>query len=442
VTRIRLWLATGLVLWLSLGIARAQDPPQQDPASGQPSASTEDAEDTPKADQGPRGFFGEAFGSHVSWGGDLSFRQEYDDNVFASSLFRFSDNISQFTGRLSLGKDGRRTKFQVHYSPNYRFYQKFDARNQFSQQFASQLNHRLTAFTTFTWDATLSDSSTSSGSPFGFAVIGPVVIPIFNPDGMQNDARIITGNTSFGLSHRFSARSTLRGSIRGGATTFLEKDGVPLPPGRSQEHFTVGGSVGWDYEFKPGRKFGVEASQDHFGFLSPSQHVNYQTIKLRYEQRFRNGLDLRLGAGPSLTERQSTGNNVDVSYAVDVSLIKSFRRSRVGGSFMRESRQSQFQDALSAYSANVFMNQEIGRRWLVLSSFSFSRSEGVGISGNLQSYAAQGKVGYQFRPELRAELGYTYVNQMGGQTLLIGNQFDRNLYSFGLTYSFGAAVRK
>lgn len=438
----RFWLAAGFVLLLAGGAAVAQE---QDPGTStsgqQPAPQAAETQEAPKAAEGPSGFFGESFGSRLSWGGEVTFRQSYDDNVFSSSLFRFSDNISQFSGRLTAGIDGKRTKFQFHYSPNYRLYYKFDDRNQFSQQFASSLSHRFSAFTTFNWDATLSDSSTTAGSPFGFVLVGPVIIPIYNPDAMQNNARIIAGRTSFGLEHRLSARSSVHATIRGGATAFLSKNGVPLLPGRARQQYSMGGSVGWNYEFRPGRKIGVELGESYFGFLDPSRHLNYQTAKVRYKQSFRNGFELNLGAGPSFSESQASGNNVDVNYAIDASLIKALKRSRVGASFSREVRQSQLQDALSAYSATTFMNQSIGRRWQVGTSVAYSRSEGVAVTGDIESFSAQGQIGYLIRRDLRASLGYSYINQLGGKTLLFGNQFDRNLYSFGLTYSFGASAR-
>lgn len=432
--------------------ARAQDPaPPSDPpgpaSSGQPNAGPDSAGATDSGDSSPAPkrltIFGEAFGrTHFS--GELSFRQEYDDNVLASSLFRFSDNVSRLAARVSMASEGRRHHFQLHYSPEGRLYARFPQRDGFSQSYAHALDYSLGPHTSLRWTATVMDSSTSANSAFGFANFNGSIVPIFFPQGLENSLRVVNSRSDILLEHRSSARSTWRLGVNGGTANFFELNGAQPSSSRANEHFEVGSVAGWNYAINRAVHVGVELSQSYFGFLSPSSHLNYQTAKLTYEQRFRNGFSLRLGGGPSVQERQSAGNEPVVGFAADASLTKQFQRSSVGLQFRHGTQLGLAQGSIGTDQAAISVNRSIGRKWLAGGSFSYSRTEGLAgpsANGAFNSYGVNTSLGYQLTRTLRAQAGYWFTQQSGKAGPLALNNYDRNVYSLSLVYTLNSLFK-
>jgi len=426
----------------------AQDQPEQTPApaSSAPGAdASQDATGTPEDAQKAEHFtiFGETFG-RSNFSAELNFRQEYDDNVLTSSLFRFSDNVSHFGGRFSVASEGRKYRLQLHYSPEGRIYNRFSQRNGFSQNFASGWEYQIGRHTSLNWNSTLIDTSTSAHSPFGFVAIGNVIVPAFFPQGLENNLRVLHSSANLGLEHRSSARTTWKFGVNGGTANFFELDGNTPALSRSNEGFNAGVKFGVDHAINRSVRLGVELTQSYFGFLDPSTHLNYQTAKLTYEQKLRNGMLIRFGVGPSLQERQNASDDVATGVAVDASVSRQLRRTSFGVQYRRGNQLGLAQGSLATDQAAFFLNHGLGRKWLVGGSFTFSRTESItgATTGTFDAFGVNPTVGYQITRDLRAQAAYWFSKQTGGTGVLSLNNFDRNVYSVSLIYSLNSLFRR
>jgi hypothetical protein len=440
-------LSVGAACLLSFVVAAtAQDaPPSGGPSSGSSTnAPPTDADITTEpAVEPPRTSFGDVMTAHMASSGEVNVRYEHDDNVLASSLFRVSDNITRVGGRVSLAKQSKRMQFQLHYAPSFRIYADLDERNTFSQQLGNVISYRFSARTTLNWTGSLSDTSIAASSPFSLVNTGGIMIPVFHPSGLQTNARVLYSSGSLGLEHRFTARSTMHMAVRGGTTNFFELNDIPLEPGRANEQFSSGAKAGWNYEFVPGKKIGVEAGYSYFGFLNPGSHSHFGFTKLRYEQIIGRGFAFSVGAGPSFHRVQSGSQDIDVGYAMDMTLSKQVADYQVLAHFARGNSLGSAQGTLTTDQASLSLSRHFLRRWNATGSLGYSRSERPeSSSDNLQSIAMSAQLGYSLSPTLRAYTQYAYINQFGrGGSLAIYN-FDRNVFAVGIGYSFGTAVRR
>src|SRR5205085_1220633 len=161
-------------------------------------------------------------------------------------------------------------------------------------------------------------------------------------------------------------------------------------------------------------RLGVEVSQSYFGFLEPSSHLNYQTTKLTYEQKLRNGTFIRVAAGPSLQERPSSSDDVATGIAVDASVSRQLQATSFGAQYRRGTQLGLAQGSLGTDQAAFFMNRSFARKWVAGGSFTFSRTEAIsGTSGTFNSFAVNPTLGYQFTRALRAQFGYWFTQQTG-----------------------------
>ncbi len=444
-------LLFGCALWLS-GLAAAQDttPPAGQPQGGEtPAATTAGQTDVDAAmnaitaTEPPLSIFGDAMSGHLNFSGHADVRYEHDDNVLASSLFRLSDNITNISGRLSAAVQRKKLQFQIHYAPSFRIYADLDGRNSFSQQFANSLEYRFGARTTLRWAGAVSDTSTSASSPFSFINVGGRVFALFHPDALQTDARILYSSGSLGLDHNFTARSGMHVSVHGATTNFFEQNDVPLATARAREQYSSGATAGWNYEFVPGKKVGAEVGYSYFGFIEPASHANNEFVKLRYEQGIGKGFLFRVGAGPSWRQSQFALQSNNVGYDVDVSLEKQALRYNVLLAYIKGNSLGSAQGTLTTDRVSVALARSFLRRWNASGSVGFSRSSQAQLSKqNLESLATSAQLGYSISPTLRAYTQYSYVNQFGRTGQFSIYNFDRNLFSFGIGYTFGAAARR
>src|SRR5947209_19369122 len=77
----------------------------------------------------PRTLFGEALKGHWNLTAEATVGQQYDDNVFPSTALRLSDNVSDFSFRISAGIHKKRLVFQAHYLPEYMLHAKYSGIN-------------------------------------------------------------------------------------------------------------------------------------------------------------------------------------------------------------------------------------------------------------------------------------------------------------------------
>jgi hypothetical protein len=433
------------MLLLSTRLVTAQEaaPSTGAPAAGEPAAQP--ADETPMGDtamNAPLSIFGDPITGHLNFSGDANVRYEHDDNVLASSLFRFSDNITSVSGRIGAAIQKKKLLFQMHYAPSFRMYAELEDRNTFSQQFANSMTYRFDARTSLHWNGSLSDTSTSASSPFSFVNLGGTIVPIFHPTALQTNARILYSSGSLGLDHKFTARSGMHITVRGATTNFFEQNGVPLVSGRAREQYSAGANVGWDYEFVPGKKLGAEGGYSYFGFADPASHTNFEFAKLRYEQGIGRGFSFSVGAGPSVRQRQGL-DDASIGYAMDVTLSKQAARYNVIGHYGRGNSLGSTQGTLTTDSVSIALSRSLMRRWDVGGSLGYSRSAHPETSDlALQSLGTNVQVGYALSPTIRAYTSYSYANQFGRSGPLAVYNFDRNLFAFGIGYTFGAAVRR
>jgi hypothetical protein len=445
-------------LWLS-GIAAAQDttPPTAQPQGGETPAGQPQSGETPAAATGstdadantgtvseqPLSIFGDAMSGHLAFSGEADARYEYDDNVLASNVFRFSDNITNISGRLSAAVQKKKLQFQIHYAPSYRIYADLDERNAFSHQFANEIEYRFGARTTLRWAGLVSDMSTSASPPFSFASFGGTIIAIYHPSALQTDTRVLHSNGSLGLEHNFTARSGVHVTAHGATTNFFEENNVPLVNSRAREQFSSGATAGWNYEYVQGKKVGVEAGYSYYGFLEPAAHSNYEFIKLRYERLLGKGFSFRVGAGPSFQQSQSALQKNNISYDIDVSLARQTAKYNVVLAYNKGNRLGSAQGTLTTDQASIVVGSSFRRRWNTTGSFGYSRSSQPQLrSQNLESISTSAQLGYALSPTLRAYTQYSFVNQFGRSGLFSLYNFDRSVFAFGIGYSFGAAARR
>jgi hypothetical protein len=383
--------------------------------------------------------FGEEVGSRMHASGSVDYRYEYDDNVFASSLFKLSDHISTLSGRFSLGVRKKRYQFQLHYAPNYRIHANYDSRNAFSQSLSNSWQYMFTGRTSLQWNGSLSDRSNASNSGLSFEDVGGVIVPVFHATGLQNDARVLTSHGGLTLSHRSSARTTFTAGVDGGTVNFFELGASPLLSGLSQEQFSVGSNASWEYQFQRGRFVGVTARHQYLGFMTPASHVNYEQVELEYRQQFRNGYAFKIGAGPGFTQNSQPGQRLnDFSYAIDASLSKTARNYRMALAYGRGTRLGSLQGAIVSDTASAVFSRTFLRRWDAGGSINYSRSSNtLGVVRDLESVGIGINAGYRVSRDLEITARFNHTNQFGNSGSLFSSDFDRNTISAGLSYRFG-----
>jgi hypothetical protein len=415
----------------------------QEPAEpGSPSEAIpadSDQERTPNSNVVAQNAFGEPLTGRLRLSGNLDYDYQYDDNVFANSLFPLSDSISNFAARFSLATQQKRLGFELHYAPSYRLHYSYDDRNAFAQNLANRIEYRLSRHTTLGWYGTLADTSTNSSSPFTFVDVGGTLVPVFSPTALQTDARVLSSSGNLNLQHQFSARSSFRIGVSGATSNFFEQNGNPLPSARSSEQYSVTGNIGWDYEFSRGKSFGVEASQRYAGFLSPAAHVNYQFAKLRYQQRFKNGYALKLGAGPSFTQSSigSGGSDDATGFAVDGSVTKLARSYRAALQYSRGTNIGSVQGATVSDQFSAVVDRSFLRRWNAGGSVSYSRSKALAVSNDLDSLGLSVNARYAVTRTVALRTQYQHQRQFGDEAGFFGSSFERNVFSVGVAYQFG-----
>ena len=413
--------------------------------NGTPTADVQANADDQKTEQpeSPRTFFGQTFAGHWAFTTEFSYGQEYDDNVFSSSLIRLSDNVSRISARFTAAVQKKHLRVQFHYYPDYVSYLKYSDRNALSHRFADELDYSFSGRTDLSWKLDASRAPGYTGSPLQLVSFDTIQLPVFNPAALQSDATILNANSNLSLTHRFSARSSVSFGLQGSVVRFTPANGIPVSTLFSQNSYSGGGDLGWDYEFVPKRKIGIELCNTYFGFLDPSSHSYYQFAKLRYSQSFGHGYQFSMGAGPSRRETQANplfglGKIQSTGYAADLSLSKVSERQTIGVTYNHGSQLGLTQGSIASDSVSLSAMRKIGRKWHADGSFSYSLSNSASVlsPSDNSSYAVSASLGYQLRRDLDFTAGYSYVNELIGQGLPGSLGFDRNIYRVGLHYTF------
>jgi hypothetical protein len=422
----------GLVLLAGVGFA------QQEPKTEESQPSDVQVEPGPETATEPRSIFGESMASRFTIATNAGFQEEYDDNVFSSGTLRVSDWVSRFNGRITATMLRKHSRFELHYLPGYVLYNEFSGRNSYNQQGILSWEQQFTAATGLRLSGNVSDFSNASLPSYTLVPQGGTFVPVFAPGGLQTNTRILASSTDLRLNHSFSAKSSMWVGIDGGTTTFRNEFGTGLTPLLASDTYSVGGTLGWRREVSPGRSFGIEAGHRYFGFQTPSSHTHYSYAKLRFEQKFRQDYTFYVGAGPSVSS--VVGQDWNPDYAVDAGLTRQSKRTTIGLNYAHETRLSNFQGALASDSATGSFTYRGLRRWNTTTTLGFARQSIVASNVDLDTYSGSQRIGYDFSRFWQAFVSYSYATQLG--TAAIPNQnYHRNLFSFGISYTLSPAVR-
>jgi hypothetical protein len=385
-----------------------------------------------------RTIFGEPFRGHWTFSGDARATQQYDDNVFPGNSLRLSDNVSDFSLRVSAAIRTKHLTFQAHYLPQYTLHAKYDQSNTFSQQYSQELTYKLSARTNLGWSSAVSRIETGSNSPFLLVQFAPDnAAPVFFPEALQQNTNMLFTSTSLTASHQFTARWSMNAAITGAFTKFTTSSSTPLFANLANESFQTGGSMGIDYTITSGKKVGFQLNDSYAGFLNPSAHQNYQSALVTYSQALPGKFFLSVGAGPSFSSVQASASSVgsgELSYAANASLSRVVRGYNVGLSFIRGSQLGAIQGTIATMSSSINASKNFGRRWNSGASFSYSQLRTLDLRQQSESYASTASIGYALSSDLQLLLRYSYVNQLSP---LLGQTFDHNIYGMTLAYTFG-----
>jgi hypothetical protein len=413
----------------------SSDPQAQQPGEQQ-QAEAQDAEtpDQPTIDP-----FGDEVANHLRFTGSLNTSYEYDDNVFSGGGAKVSDNIFNVSSRFSMTVRKKRSGFQLHYAPGYRRYVDFENRSSFSQSLSNSIDHAFTGRTSLQWNARLSERSSGSNSGVTFENVNGVVVPVYHPDGLQSQARVLSSHAGLVLAHRFSARSTVQVGVNGGTTNFFEENNVPLLAGRSREQFSAGTLANWSYQLRRGKFIGVSFSQQYLGFLSPGSHVNYQQAQLTYRQEFRNGVGITLGGGPAFSQSSQPGISVaSTSYSLSAGMDFVRRGSQFALGYNRGVSLGSLQGSIVRDGLSASFNRAFLRRWTAGGSVSYARSQNVtGATRDLESLGIGANAHYRLTSVIGISAQFHHANQFGNSNTIYSSNFDRNTFSMGLSYRFG-----
>lgn len=410
--------------------ARAQDAAAATGVPKEGNVSVQEKEESAPA--GRQTIFGESFGKRLNFVAEGSYQGEYDDNVFSSSALRLGDWNNHLSGRLTTTMQRKHFSLEAHYLPDYRLYQTYSSRDALSQQFAITTNMAHTARTSTQFNGHVSDATSNSLPQFSLVSQGGVLVPVFGPGPLEQNARVLTSFGSFTVHHRNSAKTSWSGSIHGGTTNYLD---TPLTTGSRQDTYSTGGDLTWSYSQSRGKTYSVEIGHDYFGFSSPSEHQNYDFAKARFEVTLPHQWTARMGAGPSF-RKGGTDPDVHTSYAVDAGLTHKAKRVDVGLAYTHGNSLSSLRGALTSSNASAFATFRILPKWTMTSSGAYTQSQQIAVQSlETQGYSASIQSSYAINRALSAFAQYNYVRQTS-DLVSLSREFDRNLISFGLRYTF------
>jgi hypothetical protein len=206
--------------------------------------------------QGNHSIFGDVLGGHWTLISSGQFAQSYDDNVFLSNISRVSDTISKYSGRVTLAYRGKHTRFEANYLPEYSMDFRYDAMSHLSHAYNQSLTYQSGPRTEFHWNFGGSFTPGTGGLPSSFLDFGGYQVPVNSLERLDAGTNILSGNTSLGVSHSFSARSKVTLDLNSASTKFLQRKSTGLPTTSQGQTYSGGFNVGWSYELKPGRSFG------------------------------------------------------------------------------------------------------------------------------------------------------------------------------------------
>jgi hypothetical protein len=440
-TVLRSTYAAGLVLFVGLSISARSQETEPDPAARGQETKTDPTSADPEASP-VSSLLGDVIENRFTVFASGEYRQEYDDNVFNASTNKLSDHAFSLGGRLSAVARGKRLAFEGHYVPHYRLYSEYSQRNRGSHQFENQINYAATAHTSLRWHGSVArfDAGSSDGSVL--LPIGDRLVPVFRPDALEEDASTLSANGSLGMEHQFSRRSRTGFTIHGTTYRLNRETTAPFGLAPSSESYSAGSTVHWSRSVSPALDLGVEAGHNYIALGSSSSHTNYQYGKLTATYRWAKGYQMRVGAGPSVELDSRRPDTIATSYAVDASFQRFSQRNSLGLSYTDGTRTSYIESATRQRNAAVFFQQALSRRWSAIGSAAFSQSSTTVLSGDVESISASARLAYRVQPNWSIFGGYSWVRQSSSNAFDFNRDFERNLFSFGLSYDLGPILRR
>lgn len=409
----------------------------------QPAAQTDGAKDkSPDEDaepgQGKISSFGESLATFWSVSSAFQATQSFDDNVFLANSFRKSDTLTKLSGRITVAYRGRHTRYEATYMPEFNLYQRYEPLNYSAHNFNQSLRHQFNRRLELQWKVNARRAPSRGNLPFTVINFGGLLYNMYSLEALQNGLNIFNGTNSVQLSYKFNPRIKITGTVEGAASLFTERGSASTVGISNELIYSVGGSLGVDYSLNPRRSVGVRVSSTYFGFVGPSGHQYYQSVRGTFNQQLPRHFNLGLSIGPGVTTRQGAGR--DVSTFFDVSLGRNLQRSGFAVSFRRSTQVGLLQGSISGYGGGFRANRNFGRKWITNLGGSYTRSNSALGTGQLEAISGSAQVGYRLTQRIIPFINYGYTHQKNLSSIPGTRNVDRNEVLIGFVYNFGVVA--
>ena len=422
-----------IILMFASALTWAQDSSDKTATSSAASSSS----GKEHADDHPHNAFGEEFRGHVSVTGDVQFQNQYDDNVFAGSGGRRSGNLGNFSGRLSLNAQTRHTQWQLFYAPSVRISETGPDNGGASHQAGLDLISRLSAATTMFAKGSVGIISSRNIPQQQYLLTAGEALPVFYPELITPGTRTLNPSASFGLSHRISASDSLVVAVEGQANLLEPEKTMPMPQLLS-DTYSGGLRAGFQHSLNAATSIGFSLQHRYLGFTSDTPHLNNEVASFNVEHRFGPRWQFSAGIGPSFLI--SRGEQT-TSYSASANLTRSSARLTYGLAYNDGVQSSAVSSATTSRSVAASVSRTFARRWNTGASFAYSQMSSEFARGDASSYAGSATLRYAMTDQLGLTAGYSRVSQLSDGTFIAVNGFDRNVYSFGISYNLKELFR-
>lgn len=431
-----------LVLALSLPMgARAfapQDPPPASDSAEQPEEKVEDQE----PGKGGLSEFGDKLARFWSVNTAFQARQSFDDNVFLANGFRKSDSQTKLSGRMTVAYRGAHTRFEASYMPEFNLYQRYTPLNYSNHNYSHTLTHDFSRRLEMNWNASMYRAPSRGGLPFKLMNYGFFSFVRYAPEALADGLNLLHGQTSVGLSYRWTPRLVVKARAEGATTYFSVRGTRAVSPVTKEFIYSTGANVSLAYTLNASQSFGVTVDNTYFASMTPTRaigssgHHHYQSIRMTYSHKLPKKFTLNASAGPAVTVRPG-GLDPLVRVHFDVGISRQLLRSSYYASFQRASQLGLLQDSFTGYGGRGGFHRVIGRKWWGGMGGSYMRSEGNSGLGDLESASGYAQISYRLTHRIQpfANYGYTHQKSLVASPTL-GN-VNRNEVAIGFTYNFG-----
>jgi hypothetical protein len=413
-------------------LAWAQDSGDKTATSG--ATSTSSAKEN--ADDRPRNAFGEEFRGHVSVTGDVQFQNQYDDNVFAGTAVKEGGNLGMFSGRLSLNAQTPHSQWQMFYAPTVRIPETGPDNSGGSHQFGLGLQSRLTAATTLSITGNVNLISSHNVPQQQYLLVAGQALPVFYPGVITPGTRDLNPSGQISLSHQFSASDSIDIGVNGTANLLDPERNAPTPQFLS-DSYSAGGYLGYRRNLTPATSIGVTIEHRYLAdSLLP--HLSNDIASLTFGHRFGPRWQFSASVGPSFLIRQGEQTT---SYSASASLTRSTATLTYGLSYSDGLQSSAVSNATTFRGVSASINRTFARRWNAGASFGYSQNSSEFVTGDASSYSGSSSLRFAVTDQLSLTGSYSRLSQLSNGAFSPTLSFDRNVYSFGISYNLKEIFR-